>query len=108
MPQPPSDVKPEHDGRWRLYVLRCADESLYTGITTDVERRVQEHNEGPKGARYTRARRPVSLVAHWGHPDRSTATKAERCFKALSRARKMAVIAGDAALPWSAAEKPSD
>ena len=46
---------------WFVYILECADGSLYTGITTDLERRVSEHNEGKLGARYTRARRPVKL-----------------------------------------------
>jgi len=87
---------------WFLYVLRCADDSLYTGITTDVERRIAEHNAGPKGARYTRARRPVALLKAWPQPDQSAATKAERLFKALSRKAKMAVVAGDRSTPWDA------
>lgn len=78
---------------WYLYVLRCADESLYAGITTDPERRVQEHNGSPKGARYTRARRPVTLLKSWTLSDRSAATKAERRFKALRRAQKEAALA---------------
>jgi len=77
---------------WHLYVLRCADGSLYAGITTDLERRLEEHNTGPKGARYTRARRPVELVRSWNHVDRSAATKAEIAFKRLSRAKKMRLI----------------
>ena len=47
---------------WYVYVVRCRDDSLYTGITTELERRIEEHNHSPKGARYTRARRPVELV----------------------------------------------
>ncbi|HCK26896.1 MAG TPA: hypothetical protein DHW52_06875, partial [Alcanivorax sp.] len=58
-------------------MLRCADGSLYTGVTTDVLRRWQEHNDGPRGARYTRARRPVTLLISWPFPDRSEASKAE-------------------------------
>ena len=77
---------------WHLYVLRCADGSLYAGITTDPERRLNEHNTSPKGARYTRARRPVTLIKSWSVPDRSTATKAELAFKRLSRAQKVALI----------------
>ena len=47
---------------WFVYILRCADDSLYTGITNDVARRVKQHNTGQQGARYTRQRRPVTLV----------------------------------------------
>ncbi len=86
---------------WFLYVLRCADDSLYTGITTDLERRVAEHNNGPKGARYTRARRPVVLVTSWPHADQSAATKAERLFKALPRKAKLAVISRERPAPWA-------
>lgn len=74
---------------WYLYVLQCSDNSLYTGITTDVERRVEEHNSSPKGARYTRSRRPVQLVHIEEYPDRSTATKEERLFKKLRRQQKL-------------------
>lgn len=76
--------------QWYLYVVACRDESLYTGITTDVERRVLEHNESSQGARYTRSRRPVNLVASWPCQDRSEASKLEYAFKALSRDEKLA------------------
>ena len=78
---------------WYLYVLRCHDDSLYTGITTDVPRRLQEHQRG-KGARYTRAHRPVTLAAAWRYGDRSTATRVEYQFKLLSHAAKAAWIEG--------------
>ena len=81
---------------WFLYVLECVDETLYTGICTDLARRVEEHNESPRGARYTRARRPVELAAAWEFEDRSAASKAEYAFKKLRRATKLAVLAGDA------------
>lgn len=84
---------------WYLYVLRCADGTLYTGVATDLERRVTEHNESPKGARYTRARRPVELVTAWIFEDRSAVCRAEYAFKQLSRKRKLAVIAGEAEPP---------
>ena len=75
-----------------MYVVRCADGTLYTGITTDPERRVREHNGRPgtarRGAAYTRARRPVSLVWSAPAPDRSAATRRERAIKRLSRAAK--------------------
>ena len=54
--------KQKRDPIWSLYVVKCADDSLYTGITTDVVRRINEHNYSRKGAKYTRVRRPVELV----------------------------------------------
>ena len=80
--------------QWTLYVVECADESLYTGITTDVERRVREHNESDRGARYTRARRPVELVASWRCADRSEAARAEYAFKQLRRPQKLRLLNG--------------
>ncbi|MEA3340584.1 MAG: GIY-YIG nuclease family protein [Chloroflexota bacterium] len=77
---------------WFLYVLRCADETLYTGITTDLARRVAEHNSG-RGARYTAGRRPVAPLAAWRFPDRGAAQRAEYRFRHLSRTRKLALIA---------------
>jgi len=77
------------EANWYMYVVRCSDETLYTGITTDVERRVSEHNVSARGARYTRARRPVRLEAAWAHASRSEAAKAEYAFKQLSRGEKL-------------------
>jgi len=77
---------------WFLYILRCADETLYTGITTDLTRRVAEHNSG-RGARYTAGRRPVALLAAWRFPNRGAAQRAEARFRRLSRTRKLALIA---------------
>ena len=76
------------DKDWYLYVVRCCDDSLYTGITTDVQRRIQEHNQSTKGARYTRARRPVELVIVWAYNNRSEASQAEYAFKKLSIKKK--------------------
>ena len=73
---------------WFLYVVRCCDQSLYAGITTDIKRRIQEHNASPKGARYTRSRRPVELVISWTYNDRSHASQAEYAFKKLSTKKK--------------------
>ncbi len=75
------------DKNWIVYVLRCGDGTLYCGITTDVERRFAQHQKGV-GARYTRGRGPVHLVAQWPHPDRPAALRAEAAFKRLSRAAK--------------------
>ncbi len=76
------------------YVLRCADGTLYTGVTTDITRRVEEHNDG-KGARYTASRRPVRMVWKEEHHDRSSAQRREAAIKSWSRSRKEALIAGD-------------
>jgi len=77
---------------WFLYVLRCADGTLYTGVTTNLARRVAEHNSG-RGACYTAGRRPVALLAAWRFPDRGAAQRAEAHFRRLSRARKLALAA---------------
>jgi len=75
-------------------MLKCADSSLYTGITTDIERRVKEHNHcNKKGARYTRARRPVSLVYQEACNDRAHASQREYALKKLTRAEKSALLA---------------
>jgi len=72
---------------WFLYVLYCGDGSLYCGITTDLQRRLDQHNSGT-GARYTRGRRPVALAKAWPCADRSSALKSEAAFKKLSRPAK--------------------
>lgn len=77
---------------WFFYALRCADDTLYAGITTDLTRRVAQHNAG-RGARYTAGRRPVTLVAAWRFSDRGAAQRAEARFRRLSRTRKLALIA---------------
>lgn len=70
------------------YILECVDGTLYTGWTTDPERRVKQHNKGV-GARYTKTRRPVKLVYLEEQPDKITALKRERAIKALPRKKKM-------------------
>ena len=72
-----------------VYLLRCSDSSLYTGITTNIERRLHEHNTSSKGATYTASRRPVHLVYQETHPDRSSALKREYAIKALDRQQKL-------------------
>ena len=78
---------------YTLYILRCADGTLYTGITTDLVRRVREHNTSPVGAKYTRGRRPVTLVWSKRFRDRSRASQEEAGVKKLSRAEKMKLVA---------------
>ena len=73
---------------WYLYVLRCNDDTLYTGVTTDPHRRLIEHNTNKKGAKYTRARRPTQMVYCEEHADQSSAQKAEYKFKKLTREQK--------------------
>jgi putative endonuclease len=75
-----------------LYILECADGTLYTGITVDLERRVNEHNTSKLGAKYTHARRPVKLVYSKKFKDRSLASKAECGLKKLSRDEKIELI----------------
>jgi predicted GNAT superfamily acetyltransferase len=76
---------------WFLYVLECADSSLYTGITPNLERRVKLHNTG-RGAAYTATRRPVKWVAAWRFKDRPLALSAESAFKKLSRPLKLRIL----------------
>lgn len=78
---------------WFVYILRCADDSLYTGVTTDLARRLEEHNEGRAAARYTRARRPLRLVYQEAAADRSSACRREAEIKKLSRASKLRLLA---------------
>lgn len=75
-----------------LYILECADKTLYTGITVDLKRRVNEHNTSQLGAKYTRAHRPVKLVYSKKFRNRSLATKAEIKIKKLSKLEKLKLI----------------
>ena len=84
---------PENQSEWFVYIVRCADDSLYTGIATDVERRLREHNGEVKGgAKYTRARQPVSLIYQESLPTRSAASKRECEIKKMGRAEKLRLI----------------
>lgn len=76
---------------WKLYMLRCRDGSLYTGITTDVQKRLEAHNSG-KGAKYTRSRKPVVLVYQEGCEDHSHALRRELEIKALTKEEKEKLI----------------
>ncbi len=82
---------PEHV-MYHLYILRCADDTLYTGITTDLGRRVAEHNGSSLGAKYTRGRRPVTLVYSRRFRTRSNAAREEFRIKGLSRSEKSLFI----------------
>lgn len=76
---------------WTVYILQCADGSLYTGITTDLARRIAEHETG-NGARYTNGRGPFQLMYQECCNNRAQASKREMSIKALSRAKKLALI----------------
>jgi len=78
---------------WSLYVLECGDGSFYTGVTTDIDRRLREHQEG-KASRYTRTRRPVVLAYREECGSRSLALARECAVKSLSRQRKEELIVG--------------
>ncbi len=75
-----------------VYILECSDGSLYTGITKDVTKRLDEHNHSDKGAKYTKARRPVKLLFTEPSLDRSSASKREYAIKKLTRFKKLELI----------------
>jgi predicted GIY-YIG superfamily endonuclease len=77
--------------KWIVYILRCADGSLYTGIAKDVDRRLEQHNAGT-ASRYTRSRLPVTLEYQEEQPSRSMALKRELAIKSQSRKAKEALI----------------
>lgn len=78
---------------WVVYILRCADQTLYTGVTTNLKRRVNEHNHcDKKGAKYTRCRRPVAPAYFEPHVDRASACRRESELKKLNRRQKLALI----------------
>jgi putative endonuclease len=77
---------------WHVYMVRCSDGTLYTGITNDLEKRIKAHNSGKDGARYTRSRRPVKLVYSEEVDSKSTAAKLEYKIKKMTRAKKMEMI----------------
>ena len=77
---------------WYVYILRCSDDTYYTGITTDIERRLAEHNSGDSATRYTRTRRPVRLVYLEPATDRSSATTRENRIKRMTRKGKERLV----------------
>ncbi len=88
---------PHHSPQWYLYVLVCKDGTLYTGITSDLVRRIRQHRNG-KASRYTRSRLPVKLVYQERCPGRSAALRKEYALKQLTRKEKEAYIAARSAL----------
>ena len=80
------------DSQWFVYILRCVDNSLYIGITTDIKRRLSEHNSLKIGAKYTRGRRPVTLVYSEPSNTHSLALKRECELKKLPKTKKEALI----------------
>ena len=79
--------------QWTVYILQCADNTLYTGITTDMDRRHRQHNQGT-GAKYTQTRTPCHTVYTEQQPSKSTALKRELTIKAFSRQQKLSLIRG--------------
>ncbi len=78
------------DDAWYVYILKCADGSLYAGVARDLQRRLRQHNgELVGGSRYTRGRRPVELLWSDTEPDRSSAQRREASIKKLSREEKL-------------------
>lgn len=78
---------------WWCYLVECVDGSFYCGVTNDLPRRLQQHNGSLQGgAKYTAARRPVTLQASWSHPNRSSASKQEYQIKQLIRQQKEGLI----------------
>lgn len=77
---------------WSVYIIRCDDGSLYTGISTDVDRRFLEHRETPRGARYFGGRKPVEVVYRESGHSRSSASQREASIKRMSRSGKLELI----------------
>lgn len=84
--------KKDSEEPWYVYVVRCSDTTLYCGCTKDVKRRVSEHNGSSRGAKYTRSRRPVTLLKSWKLPNQSEAVKAEIRFKDLPKSEKERIV----------------
>ena len=77
---------------WLVYILECSDKTLYTGITNNLEKRLEQHNSGEGGAKYTRIRRPVKCIYKEKQANRSEATKREYAIKKLKRDEKIKLI----------------
>lgn len=79
---------------WYVYIVKCSDDTLYTGVTLDIERRLKQHNNGT-GANYTKRRRPVVLMVMFESPNQSEACKEEYRIKQLTRKEKLLLIDGN-------------
>lgn len=90
MPESPADARSRS---FSVYIVRCSDGSLYTGIATDVSRRIAQHRSGRGGARYLRGRTPLELAAEWSVGDRSLASRVEHYIKRMSKAEKESLLA---------------
>ncbi|MFH1523251.1 MAG: GIY-YIG nuclease family protein [Patescibacteria group bacterium] len=77
---------------WHTYILQCKDKTFYTGVTTNLKRRIEEHNYSSLGAKYTKGRRPIKLLYSCLRKDKSRALKEEYRIKKLSRAEKFKLI----------------
>ncbi|EFH82270.1 GIY-YIG nuclease family protein [Ktedonobacter racemifer] len=99
MPEIGDDI--QQDKAHYVYILKCADDTLYTGYTNNLQRRIATHNAG-KGGHYTRAHRPVTLLASWTFPGKSEALRAEYQIKCLTRQQKLQLIAQASGHPQSA------
>ena len=93
---------------WIVYILRCSDGTLYTGITTNLERRLAEHNAEAGGSRYTRVRRPVAVVYAEPADSRQEATRRERSIKSLTRGDKLRLVASFAKADKSSPQDDSE
>ena len=85
-------TKKKENPDWFVYILECKDKTLYTGITNNLEKRIEQHNHSQEGAKYTRARRPVKCVYTEKQKNRSEATKREMAIKKLRRGEKLELI----------------
>ena len=86
---PPQDISVNP---WFVYIVECSDNSYYTGVTTDIKRRLHEHNNTAKGAKYTRCRRPVALVYQEETDSRQNACKREYAIKKLKTTQKKTLV----------------
>ena len=90
---------------WHVYIILCSDDTLYTGITTDIERRMRQHADGT-GAKYFRGRQPKELLYLEGGHDRSSASKRELTIKSLKRPEKQLLVCSDTIFTPSKRETP--
>lgn len=84
---------------WSVYIIRCNDGSLYTGVSTDPERRFEEHRAGKRGARYFAGRQPEAIVWRESGHDQGSALRREAAIKKLDRRDKLRLIQGDSTPP---------